>query len=971
MQKAGGTLFLDYYQAPGLSMELCYSRFVRFVRSPWSRLLHRSTARSPKHHLLPRIASLFIVNLSVPLQEIARKWSRYCDKPQRVMRVALSSFLLLFAWAADEESKSPPAFFLIDGSDQLCLAGEEFKRCSIDSLFYVVGSPGTYEIHKRPPDGVVDEEEDGTCIAVKSCKESELAKPMEARLAKCSHCGAKNWNIVGDPDTGYILTQSEGKTCLVRESGGNKAMTGPCDSKETTAYTPLQLQFASAGDIKTMSSDGARLIGAASDGDKKLIQSMLKEGVDINVKDWDDLTALIPAASSGHLDICKLLVKEGIDINAQDKDGITALMEASIMGHNKVVEFLIEKGADVNAAASSEVTALWLSASEGRADVMKTLLKNGADASNTRVDGITALMTASVGGHTQAVELLLENGADPAVTDSDGLTPLMNAAENGSVAIMKLLIGHADDPNYVNIMSNTGFSPLIIAAAHGHVDAVSYLVEAGCDVDAVHDNKVTALMYAAASGHINAMKVLIEKGKANLDIKHTNGGTALLEAASGGMQEAIKVLVESGAKVDFADDDGVTPLMAIASQGNIEAQTVVLDELRKIKSPDELTDHINMLSHSGGSSVMFAAAGGHVECARQLMEFGADVVAIARAQPGYEEKLAKMIEEGQVQEEEPHVDGVTALHVAAQGGFLDMVRLLLEAGADVSHLDDAGRSPLVLAVQGNHGEVASALVAAGSDPNTPYIDDDGDSHNLLFDAIVVENEEFALLLIEKGASIYHKDEKNVNTLLQASHRGLSSIVKALLASHVSSGRDAFVDEMSEDGVTPLIAASSEGHAECVTLLVESNANVDIKDKDGTNAIMAAAARGHLDVVSALLAAGASINDQNADGHTALMFAYNGKNQVETLWERYNQFVSDAETDAGEMDDSGTGKIIREALDNHTALVDLLLKNGADPALKDNEGHVAKDFDFNPDSDGEVLEKLAKAEKTRDESKNEL
>lgn len=833
---------------------------------------------------------------------------------------------------------------------------------------------GTYQVHKRPIDGVLDDEEDGTCIAVKSCKEADLAKPMDAKLAKCSHCGAKNWNIVGDPDTGYILTYDEGKTCLVRETGGNKAMTGPCDAKETTAYTPLQLQFASSGDIKSMSSDGARLIGAASDGDKKTIQSMLKDGVDINVRDWDDLTALIPAASSGHLEVCKLLVKEGIDINAKDKDGITALMEASIMGHNKVVEFLVEKGADVNSAASSEVTALWLSASEGRVDVMKTLLKNGADASNTRVDGITALMTASVGGHSEAVELLLENGGDPTVTDSDGLTPLMNAAENGSVAIMKLLTNHVDDPNYVNLMSNTGFSPLIIASAHGHVDAIEYLIEAGCNVDAVHDNKVTALMYAAASGHVDAMKVLIEKGKANLDIKHTNGGTALLEAASGGMHDAMKLLVESGADVDFSDDDGVTPLMAIASQGNAKAQSVVLEALRKTKTQEELTEHINILSYSGGSSVMFAAAGGHVECAKQLMEFGADVIAIARAQPGYEEKLAKMIEEGQVQDEEPHVDGVTALHVAAQGGYLEMVNVLLEAGADVSHLDDAGRPPLVMAVQGNHGEVASVLVAAGSDPNTPYVDDDGDSHNLLFDASVVENEDFALLLIERGADIYHKDEKNVNTLLQASHRGLSNIVKGLLASHASSGKDGYIDDASEDGITSLIAASSEGHAECVKLLVDSNVNVNIKDKDGTNALMAAAARGHLDVVSLLLAAGANINDQNADGHTALMFAYNGKNQVETLWERFNQFVSEAETDAdskGDTDDNGTGPVIREALDNHTALVDLLLKNGADASLKDKEGHVAKDFDFHPDADGEVLEKEAKAEKTRDESKNEL
>jgi len=869
-----------------------------------------------------------------------------------------------------------PPFFLIDSSDQLCLTGEEFKRCSIDTLFFVVGSPGNYQIQKRSVDGDINEEEDGTCLTLKSCKESDVGKTMEAKLAKCSHCGAKGWNIVGDNDTGYVLTEGDGRTCLLRESGTNRAMTAPCDSTETP-YVPLQLQFASASDIKTMSSDGARLIGAASDGDKKRIEALIEEGTHVNVRDWDELTALIPAASSGHLEICKLLVKEGIDVNAKDKDGITALMEASIMGHENIVEFLIGNGADVNSVASSEVSAMWLAASEGRVDVMKLLAKNNADASNIRVDGISALMTAAVGGHSEAVEILLENGADPTVADNDALIPLMNAAENGTVATLKVILDHVDDSDYVNRVSNTGFSSLVIASAHGHADAVEFLLDAGADVDAVHDNKVTALMYAAAAGHLDAMNMLIGKGKANLEFRHTNGGTALLEASTAGEYDAIVLLVESGSSADFMDDDGVNPLMAIAAQGNSKAQMYILEQLKKTKSEVELKDYINLFAHSGGSAVMFAAAGGHLDCAKKLIELGADINAVARNADGYLEKLAIMIEDGQVQEEDPHIDGVTALHVASEGGHLDTVNLLLDIGVDSSlaHLDDGMRSPLVMAVSGNHAEVAKVLVEAGADPNTPYVDGDGESHNLLFDAIMVENEEFALLLVEKGADLYYIDEKKVSTLLQASHRGLSDVVKAILEKHAANGsKGDLLDVASEDGITPLTASSSEGHTECVKLLVDAKTDLNAKDKDSTTSLMAASARGHFDVVSILLAAGADVNEQNDDGHTALMFAYNGKNQVETLWERYNQFVDDAKINGEskeDVDDNDTGPVIQEALKNHLALVDLLIKSGADQSLKDKESHVAKDFDFHPDTDAEILAIEARAEKVKDKSKNEL
>lgn len=879
------------------------------------------------------------------------------------------------------KAQGPPPFFLQDTTDSLCLAGDEFKRCSIDTLFFVVGQPGKYQIHKRPLDESTPDK-DGTCITKPSCADKDLKKIQDVKLAKCTHCGAKNWNILGDADSGYVLTEGEGdsKVCIVREKDTKKVKVAPCDSEEVT-YTPLQLQFASAADITAMGSPGARFIGAASDGEKKIVESLLKsKEVDVNEKDWDELTALITAASAGHADIVKLLIKKGADVNLSDKDGITALMEASIMGHTKIVDLLIDAGAEIDFKSNSQVTALWLASGENKLEVMKHLLKKGADASVTRSDGITALMTASVAGHVDAVKLLLQNDADPRAVDADGLTALMNAAENGSADVLKELVKAAADDTYVNTMSSTGFNALIIASAHGHSDAVKYLIkEANADVNLVHENKVSSLMYAAASGKVDTMKVLLEDGKVDINALHTNGGSALIEACTAGASEAVAFLVENGAKYDIIDKDGVTPLMAIAAQGSLDGVTTILDALKKDMSAEQLAEHINLFSYSGGSSVMFAAAGGHSEAMSALIDLGADVNAVAQATPEYLVKLAEMIEAGTVQDEDPHVDGVTAAHVAAQGGHLESVQILIDAGADVTVLDDEDRSPLLLAVKGNYGDVASALVEGGADPNTPYIDDEGESHNLLLDSIIVENNDFANLLISKGADIYSVDEHKVTTLLQASHRGMVDVVKALLAKHSSDGKNSeWVDAVSDEDITPLIASCSEGHIEVAKALIEAKADINAKDKDKTNSLMAAAARGHTDIVELLIKSGANVNEQNVDGHTALMFAYNGKNQVETLWERYTQFVKESEmekktTGASDdnIDDGGTGPIIREALDNHNKMVDILIKNGASQSIKDKEGHTAADFDFHPDADADVLEQEEKAEKRRDSSKNEL
>ena len=106
---------------------------------------------------------------------------------------------------------------------------------------------------------------------------------------------------------------------------------------------------------------------------------------------------------------------------------------------------------------------------------------------------------------------------------------------------------------------------------------------------------------------------------------------------------------------------------------------------------------------------------------------------------------------------------------------------------------------------------------AGADPDTPYVDDEGESHNLLMDSIIVENADFALLLIEHGADLYYTDDHQVTTLLQAAHRGITNVTDALLVKHAGApkaGEDCWVDNASDENVTSLLAASSEGHVPC-------------------------------------------------------------------------------------------------------------------------------------------------------------
>ncbi len=103
-----------------------------------------------------------------------------------------------------------------------------------------------------------------------------------------------------------------------------------------------------------------KLIEAAMQGDMNLMQSLIKQGHDVNLKEeHSDSTPLIYASALGHLKVVQFLIKSGANVNQPDVGGDTPLFFASQNGNTKIMDILIKAGANINHKNGSGETALY------------------------------------------------------------------------------------------------------------------------------------------------------------------------------------------------------------------------------------------------------------------------------------------------------------------------------------------------------------------------------------------------------------------------------------------------------------------------------------------------------------------------------------------------------------------------------------------------------------------------------------
>jgi uncharacterized protein len=493
------------------------------------------------------------------------------------------------------------------------------------------------------------------------------------------------------------------------------------------AFILLLARGAAAG------ADDTRIVDAMARQNRDAVRALVKQGADVNSRAADGTTALHWAAHWDDLDAAAFLLKAGAKVDATDDHGVTALSLAAENASLRMVDALLKANADPNVAQESGMTPLLDAVNVGQPELVKLLIARGANvnAATTKTK-LTPLMWAIGDGHPEIATMLLEAGANVQAVTTDGFSALTFAARAGNVEIARALVARGLP---VNETGTDRVHALPYAALSGQDAFALFLLEQGADpnatlsgVTALHAASGSAGQFVAdwqrmrsggvglggasafnvfgvgggrgGSSRVPLIRALLDKGaRVNEPVAtsamaqsyigrptkgafesfscgtgdfrgatplwlaafNANGGGGTLDISGGDNSSAaagapppqwgtpataiIEALLAAGADLTLTSDDGTTPLMVAAGLGRCT---------------------FNPNINRGGRSPSAEAA------VTVLLDSGADVNAV---------------NEGDF----------TALHGAAYRGLNEVIKILVDRGANINARDYRGRTAFRIA----------------------------------------------------------------------------------------------------------------------------------------------------------------------------------------------------------------------------------------------------------------------------------
>uniref|UniRef100_A0AAQ6IKW4 Ankyrin 3 n=1 Tax=Anabas testudineus TaxID=64144 RepID=A0AAQ6IKW4_ANATE len=591
------------------------------------------------------------------------------------------------------------------------------------------------------------------------------------------------------------------------------------------------------GDHDEQTDVNACYLRAARAGNLEKALDYLKNGVDINICNQNGLNALHLASKEGHVEVVAELIKQGANVDAATKKGNTALHIASLAGQTDVVKELVTHGANVNAQSQNGFTPLYMAAQENHLDVVQFLLDNGSSQSIATEDGFTPLAVALQQGHDQVVSLLLENDTKGKVR----LPALHIAARKDDTKAAALLLqsdhnADVESKMMVNRTTESGFTPLHIAAHYGNINVATLLLNRGAAVDFKARNDITPLHVASKRGNSNMVRLLLERG-AKIDARTKDGLTPLHCGARSGHEQVVEMLLDRGAPILSKTKNGLSPLH-MATQGD-HLNCVQLLLHHEVPVDDVTNDYLTALH--------VAAHCGHY-------------------------KVAKVIVDKKANPNAKALNGFTPLHIACKKNRVKVMELLLKHGASIQAVTESGLTPIHVAAFMGHENIVHQLINHGASPNTSNVRGETALHM----AARAGQSNVVRYLVQNGARVDAKAKDDQTPLHISGRLGKIDIVQQLLASGANP------DAVTSTGYTPLHLAAREGHRDVSAALLDQGASLGITTKKGFTPLHVAAKYGKIEVANLLLQKNAPPDAAGKSGLTPLHVAAHYDNQKVAL-----------------------------------------------------------------------------------------
>ena len=533
-----------------------------------------------------------------------------------------------------------------------------------------------------------------------------------------------------------------------------------------------------------------------------------------------DQNAFFQAAETGNIDELNSLIKEGVNVNFRNIDGNTALHFASVHNNSGIVKILLSKGADRNFVNLKGETALQMT---------QIAILNDFDPDNSYEDTITYLSAkehisgGGVGGvatyyassHYEFAKALQDEKYQEA---SNKISNLKKIAEK------KIADSQEGDENTRLPLSakehiSGGGVGGITTRDTSHYEKYQEALKKLVDSQDIDGN--TMLHYVVKFGNAEMVEDLLERG-ASLNIENGKRYTPLNLAISYGKNEIIKVMLEKESHRSYSattrDRSNKVDLHSIRA---LIANALIEDDLIIGLISKELTrDDLNKKDQGGNTPLHFAAAYGRLEIVKFLLENEAD--------PSLKNN-----------------EGKTALQIADANKIYsnspNVYSKIIEALSPIDKLNEKSNTTLhFFALLGKIGEVED-LLKNGMDPDMH----DAKGNVALHFAVQSNQLEVVKLLLKYKASPNEANIKEATPLHIATAMGKFEMVELLLKNEANKNL------MNLDGNTPLHLAIAYGHTKIVELLLKEKADTSLKNNQGKTAFDFAASYGRAEICELL------------------------------------------------------------------------------------------------------------------------